>query len=153
MCYHHKLSFIPQQPLRPYLREESQGAWSVHPAVGVPAPAISEPPAGKTQMCLDFLIPASPSSSYRKDTEGDGSDSPEYPKAASGFQVPAPSRYHQLPEKHTCDLDPLYREPQKTRAVFQVPASCFPALCTRCLTDEDQRSTFKSVQESNGRNK
>lgn len=36
MCCCHKLLFALKQPLRPYLKEETQEyVWNVHPAVGV----------------------------------------------------------------------------------------------------------------------
>lgn len=156
MCCYNKLSFTLQQSLRPYLREETQGMSGVCTQQwGVPAPAISEPPAGKTQVCLDFLIPASPSSFHRKDTEGYGSDkSPEYPKAATGFQgassqhvpSPAPTLKDTFVTWTPCTGN------HKTQQQFsKFLHQCFIVLCTRCLTDEDQRSALKSVQKSNRR--
>lgn len=98
----------------------------MHPAVGVPAPAISELSAGKTQMCLDFLIPASPSSFHRKDTEGCGSDSPEYPKAASEFPGASSQHVPSAAWKTYLWPGPLELGTTKTKSSF--PSSCISAL-------------------------
>lgn len=136
MCGCHKLLFALKQSLRPYLKEETQEyVWNVHPAVRVPALAVSEPPAGKMQMFLGFLSPASTflSSFHGGETEGHSADrSPEYSKAASpGFLgaiswhiwSAAPSL-----KEAVVTWTPLYSEPHKATPVFMVPASMLYSL-------------------------
>ena len=136
MCCCHKSLVALKQLLRPYLKEKSQEyVWNVHPVVGVPAPVVSKPPAGKTQMCSGFLPPASPllSSSHGRETEGHSSDgTSEYSKAASsGF--PGASSWH-VPsaapalKEAVGTWTPLYWESHKPRAVFIVPASMLYSL-------------------------
>lgn len=155
MCQYHKLSFAPQQPLRPYLRQETQGMSGVctqqwecllqpslsllqvrpkHAWIFDPSFSLTSPRKGSWRVWLWQLWVSQ--SCLRT------------PRC----QLPACTISCPNPEKHICDLDPLYWEPQKPRALFQVPA-CFRALSTRCLTDEDESIALKSVQESNGRNK
>lgn len=125
----------------------------MHPGVGVPVPTISEPPAGETQMCLDFLIPAFTLSFHGKETEGYG---PEDPEAASGLpgarSQHVPSAAPTLKNTFVTWI-PCIGNHKNQKQFSKFPYQCFTALCTRCFTDEDQRSALKSVQESNRRNK
>lgn len=136
MCGCHKLLFALKQSLRPYLKEETQEyVWNVHPAMGVPALAVSEPPAGKMQMFLGFLSPASTflSSSHGRETDGHSADgSPEYAKPAlPGFL--GASSWHILSaapslKEAVVTCTPLYSEPHKATSVFTVPASMLYSL-------------------------
>lgn len=128
MCCYNKLSFTLQQPLRPYLREETQGMSGVctqqWECLLQPSQSLLQVRPRCARIFWSQLLPHLSTERTRKGMALTRVLSIQ--KLPQGSKVPAPSMYHRLPQPWKTHLWPVVLGTTKTNSSF--PSSCISAL-------------------------